>query len=211
MSKICSKCKVEKDAGEFYKHKNHENGLSSKCKDCDREYHKEYYQKNKEGIIEKKKEYRKNNKEKVAEINRKYHEKNKEDIAERKKKYREKNPYHAQSDVLSNSARKRARNNKLLIDLDFISRSNILDWLKRQSRCECCNVEFSIGYKGGNGKIIDNSPSLDRFDPDLGYVPGNVFLICSRCNLLKNDATVKELKTIVAWMKQVKNQMVCKP
>ena len=43
---------------------------------------KEYYEKNKEQILEKGKEYRENNKEQIAEKSKKYHEKNKEKIKE---------------------------------------------------------------------------------------------------------------------------------
>ncbi|MCP4529097.1 MAG: DUF1682 domain-containing protein [Aestuariibacter sp.] len=52
---------------------------------------KEYYQDNKEVILNKLKEYRENNKEKIAEYNKQRNEANKEKIAERKKKYWEDN------------------------------------------------------------------------------------------------------------------------
>ena len=45
-----------------------------------------------------------------------------------------------------------------------------------------------------------NSPSLDRFHPALGYVPGNVVVISQRANLLKGDGTLEEHKRLVAWM-----------
>lgn len=35
---ICSRCKTQKSGGEFYRQKNHKNGLMSKCKTCSREY-----------------------------------------------------------------------------------------------------------------------------------------------------------------------------
>ncbi len=36
------------------------------------------------------------------------------------------------------------------------------------------------------------SPSLDRKDSTLGYVPGNVWVISYRANRIKNDATLAE-------------------
>ena len=49
---------------------------------------------------------------------------------------------------------------------------------------------FRTKGRGGG----DNSPSLDRIEPERGYVPGNVIVISNRANRLKSDATVKELR-----------------
>src|SRR5690606_2185566 len=51
------------------------------------------------------------------------------------------------------------------------------------------------------GGHADTSPSLDRIDPTLGYVQGNVAVISWRANRLKSDATVDELTKIVEYMK----------
>lgn len=37
------------------------------------------------------------------------------------------------------------------------------------------------------GGTILSSPSLDRYDPSLGYVPENVWVICYECNSRKQD------------------------
>lgn len=42
-------------------------------------------------------------------------------------------------------------------------------------------------------KPTPNSPSLDRINPPLGYVPGNVRIISYRANTLRNNATAAEL------------------
>ncbi|CAK5084697.1 unnamed protein product [Meloidogyne enterolobii] len=55
------------------------------------EYYKEYYQKNKERLIEKSRNYRKQNKEKIAEQKRKYNIKNKEKNNNSKRVYYQKN------------------------------------------------------------------------------------------------------------------------
>ena len=52
-------------------------------------------------------------------------------------------------------------------------------------------------YGGG-----DNAPSLDRLVPARGYVPGNVVVISSRINRIKNDASPRLLRTIADWMEQ---------
>jgi hypothetical protein len=46
----------------------------------------------------------------------------------------------------------------------------------------------------------DASPTLDRIDPKKGYVRGNVQVISMKANRIKNDATVEELKLILAFM-----------
>ncbi len=48
----------------------------------------------------------------------------------------------------------------------------------------------------------DNSPSLDRINPAVGYEPGNVWVISYRANRIKNDATLAELKAIVNALEQ---------
>jgi hypothetical protein len=59
--KICSKCKVEKSLDYFVKDKNRKYGVGSNCKDCQHQTLKEYYQKNKININNKRKLRLKNN------------------------------------------------------------------------------------------------------------------------------------------------------
>lgn len=45
-------------------------------------------------------------------------------------------------------------------------------------------------------------PSLDRIDPTSGYDKGNIQVISTRANTLKNNATLSELETLVEWMRK---------
>jgi hypothetical protein len=45
----------------------------------------------------------------------------------------------------------------------------------------------------------DYSPSLDRIDNNLGYVRGNVIVVSHRANAIKRDASLEELRKIVAF------------
>ena len=45
-----------------------------------------------------------------------------------------------------------------------------------------------------------NSPSIDRIDPEGGYVPGNVVVISWRANQLKLDGNAHELRLIAEWV-----------
>lgn len=62
---------------------------------------------------------------------------------------------------------------------------------------------FGTPLAHGSTSFFQASPSLDRIDPRLGYVPGNVAVISFRANALKKDATIAELERLIAWMRSV--------
>tara|TARA_R110002096_G_scaffold58562_1_gene147378 strand:- start:878 stop:1360 length:483 start_codon:yes stop_codon:yes gene_type:complete len=49
-------------------------------------------------------------------------------------------------------------------------------------------------------KPTDNSPSLDKFIPELGYVKGNIAVISVRANRIKNNSTRQEIELLLQWM-----------
>jgi len=75
-TKICSKCKEEKDVCEFYKNNKNPNLYRGSCKICMNKQSKEYTEKNKISISEKNKEYRKKNRELIKIKRKKYLENN---------------------------------------------------------------------------------------------------------------------------------------
>jgi hypothetical protein len=65
------------------------------------------------------------------------------------------------------------------------------------THCPALGIKLSaVTKKGGHYA----SPSLDRIDPSLGYVPGNVVVISKRANTIKADASAIELMMVVRWM-----------
>jgi len=62
---------------------------------------------------------------------------------------------------------------------------------------------FGTELKAGDRRNHANAPSLDRFKPELGYVPGNICVISHRANLTKNNATLDELRKLVAYLEHV--------
>lgn len=54
---------------------------------------------------------------------------------------------------------------------------------------------------GNNGGNRDQSPSLDKVKPELGYVPGNVRVVSNKANRLKADNTIETLEAILKYMK----------
>lgn len=56
---------------------------------------------------------------------------------------------------------------------------------------------LGLRLERGTGKQHAASPSLDKIRPELGYVPGNIWVISHRANELKRDAGLEELQTLV--------------
>lgn len=67
--------------------------------------------------------------------------------------------------------------------------------------CEVCGAKFIWSLGGGN-KI--HGPSLDRVNNSEGYTPGNVKIICTRCNLIKRDGTAEDHEQIAAYIRRNK-------
>lgn len=55
---------------------------------------------------------------------------------------------------------------------------------------------LGIPVEVSEGLYTDNSPSLDKIKPSLGYVKGNVRIISFRANRLKCDMTKEEAEKI---------------
>jgi len=55
---------------------------------------------------------------------------------------------------------------------------------------------FGFEMRSQYGKQCDVSPSIDRINPKLGYVPGNVIVISHLANRLKSDASPAILRRI---------------
>jgi len=63
----------------------------------------------------------------------------------------------------------------------------------------CPILGLRLGFN--DDRQQENSPSLDRILPELGYVRGNIWVISHRANRIKNDATLAELEMLVAALK----------
>lgn len=74
--KTCAKCKIEKSASEFSKHRGRKDGLQSICKPCDREASSRWYKENSERQRGNARRWREENHERKLEYTRRWHEKN---------------------------------------------------------------------------------------------------------------------------------------
>lgn len=64
---------------------------------------------------------------------------------------------------------------------------------------ELCPV-LDIPLVPGTKMPHAGSPSLDKFIPSLGYVPGNIYVISRRANTMKSDGSVEDVRKLLAWM-----------
>ena len=56
--------------------------------------------------------------------------------------------------------------------------------------CPILNIELKKNHKGW----APDAPTLDRIIPEKGYVKGNIKVISGKANVMKNNATIEELK-----------------
>lgn len=61
-------------------------------------------------------------------------------------------------------------------------------------------LEPVVGQGRQPAKSHPNSPTLDRVDPNKGYVKGNVAVISARANILKSNGTADEFRAILRYM-----------
>ena len=59
----------------------------------------------------------------------------------------------------------------------------------------CRYLEVELDYMAT--KVSPNSPSVNRIDPSLGYVRGNIEIISNKANSMLLNATKEELKTFI--------------
>lgn len=149
----------------------------------DPDYHRAYYEKNKERIAVRKREYQLRNADKIREYNRNRpkrppDEKSRKATADWEERNRE---Y-----VLFNAARMRARKygHEFSITLKDVLIPEI---------CPLLGIKIER-RRGGHGPK-DSSPSLDRLDNSGGYVKGNVWVISWLANKMKATATNEQLLT----------------
>jgi hypothetical protein len=68
---------------------------------------------------------------------------------------------------------------------------------------ETCPL-LGIPLVSTNDKRDPRNPSLDQKDPGKGYTPDNIWVVSSRANTLKWDASLQELQTLVENLARLK-------
>lgn len=191
--KICTKCQLEKEETLFYKDKKGKMGLHSQCKSCLDKTKKEY-----RGTHKHERSVYENNqnstnplwkKEKAAR-NARYYTKLKSNnstvlvnMRDRSRTFlrnlKKNNPAY----FLWKSAKHRSVKNNLPFDLS-------LEDIIIPKNCPILEIELFVGI----GKTCNNSPSIDRIIPELGYVRSNIKVISHLANAMKNSASSELLE-----------------
>ncbi len=100
--------------------------------------------------------------------------------------WRDRNPEYQ----LLRGARKRAEAKGIPFDLS-------VEDISIPSHCPVLGMPLVFA----TGQPRDNSPTLDRVVPELGYVRGNVAVISFRANTIKLNGTADEHYRIAVWMR----------
>ena len=85
-------------------------------------------------------------------------------------------------------AKSRAAKSEIPFNIDF-------EDIKKVEYCPV--LGFKLDWK--SSELKENSPSLDKFYPDLGYVKGNIQVISHKANTLKNDGSPDDWIKIAEW------------
>ena len=126
---------------------------------------KEYYEKNKEKLLQKRKAYRENNKEHIAEYNKEYYEKNKEKLAEYDKNYNQ----------TANGKKRQAigkwKCRGLIASQEDFER--IYSLYLNQELCNACDIKLT---RNGNNSATDATMDHDHITNKFRHI------ICRSCN-----------------------------
>lgn len=100
---------------------------------------------------------------------------------------------HANKPAETMIVKKRSDAKRLGVDFNI----TVEDLLPLPTHCPVLGIE--LDYAVGKGRAF-NGPSIDRKDPNKGYLSGNVAVISKRANTLKSNASVDELQRILKYM-----------
>jgi hypothetical protein len=115
--------------------------------------------------------------------------------------YAKANPVKVITSSLVRGAKARAKDKNLPfdIDLDYV-RSMVGENAELASHCPVFGIPLDWSCIRNNGnKALPNSPSIDRIDPERGYIKGNIKIISFRANQIKSDGSPSELKLVAAY------------
>lgn len=70
----------------------------------------------------------------------------------------------------------------------------------------CPVLGIPISHQKTGGMPHANSATIDRIDNNKGYTPDNIIVVSRRANILKNDATLEELRKIVTFYDNLTNK-----
>src|SRR5208337_2389993 len=136
-----------------------------------------------------------------AAAQQKYREKHRDELRGKASRY-----YHEHKEYYSQRYQDRKQDNpiaEMLRSIEKRAKRNKIPFSITEKDIkvpEFCPI-LGIKLEFAQGKPKSNSPSVDKIIPQLGYVPGNVVVISYRANMIKNNATLQELESLVDWLR----------
>lgn len=94
------------------------------------------------------------------------------------------------------SARQRAKDKGLMFDIHY-------EDIHIPNLCPVLKIPL---IPSTDGQLTDNSPSLDRLIPYLGYTKGNVKVVSMKANRIKSNATSAELEAVLDYVKKIEKE-----
>ena len=170
--KRCSTCKKMKRTTDFINSPKKKGGFGCTCKPCRSYYNQKYRQSPR---------YRSRYRAQIE-------------------KYKKNNPTKVRASNMIYNMKDRSLKAGKRFYFNYFTLDRVINMLDTQKRCLSCNIIFNCKYNSGNKK--NNSPSFDRVDSSKGYTPKNVRLICYRCNIVKRDSTITDLRNLLRYSKR---------
>lgn len=153
---------------------------------------REHYLKNKSKYLERAKAWALKNPERVKENYAKWLDENRHSYNKGQLKYRKENP----KKHLYTSCKQRAlkKNREFTIAIE--------DLPEIPKICPLLGIEIN-----SFAKELSHHPSIDRKNSNLGYVPGNVWFISQRANMLKNNSNGLELLHLAINLLEIEGEL----
>lgn len=183
-----------------------------------------YYARNRDRSLAQAKAYREAHREEILAREKEYRRLNKEKIAADRERRKKETPEQAQARRAAAkiaSARKKlaAQRRRRLVDpaptmfrstryragklqIPFALTLEDVRGLYAEGQCECCGSFVGAENREVMGLPATYAATLDRVVPSLGYVPGNIALLCWACNRAKGNSTLNQLEQLAAWLRK---------
>lgn len=138
--------------------------------------------------IEYGKKYYQENKEKILETSRRTYKRNRNKIL---KRHKEEHKKRDTRELIVERAKARAKIQNLPFNL---TKDDII----LPKKCPILNIKLIRNVGGKNH--LENSYSIDKINPNLGYIKNNIQIISYKANTMKSNASKKELLLFAKWI-----------
>lgn len=194
-TKICRVCGQEKTIDQFNKDRRQSDGYATICRECKHKKDKEYYDKcmadpeKHAKRLQQSREYKARNKDKVQAAWEEYNKR--PEVIQRKAEWHQNKKETMSIEDKLKEISHRAHSRALLKNVPCT-----ITWKDIQYReiCPILGIKLNWGFTTNEGGRNIDTPSLDRIDPRLGYIPGNICIISTLANMMKSSANREQIQ-----------------